>query len=85
MTEPDAAGAQPLTTAELLGLPPAIDIDTAARALNISKTFAYKLAREDNFPCKIVRLGTRNFRVVTADLRRVLNVAAPAAGDSDAA
>ncbi|NLU81620.1 helix-turn-helix domain-containing protein [Rhodococcus sp. HNM0569] len=40
---------------------------TAGRALGISRTTAYKLARAGDFPVKILRFGT-TYRVVTADL-----------------
>ncbi|MBL1109413.1 hypothetical protein JK361_33355 [Streptomyces sp. 5-8] len=38
---------------------------------------SYPRTRGDD-PCKVIRLGTRNFRVVTADLRRVLHAGEPA-------
>ncbi|MGY5034336.1 DNA-binding protein [Streptomyces sp. 900116325] len=72
-----------MTTRELLELPPTTDLETAGRAFGIGRTTAYQLARKDQFPCEVVRAG-RLFRVVTADMLRVLQVpsrldAAPAA------
>lgn len=69
MTHPtDASG--PLTVADVLALPPTVDVVTAGRAFGLGRTAAYRLAREGQFPCKVVRAG--GYRVVTADLRRVL-------------
>ncbi|MFJ3100408.1 DNA-binding protein [Streptomyces sp. NPDC086835] len=80
-----AATAPALTTRDLLDLPPTIDLETAGRAFGIGRTTAYSLARNGQFPCKVIRTG-RLFRVVTADMHRVLQVspspesaAAPAA------
>lgn len=64
-----------MTVQNLLDLPAVVDIETAGRALGIGRTLAYQLARTDQFPCEVVRAG-RAFRVVTADLRRVLHVPA---------
>ncbi|MFD8509748.1 helix-turn-helix transcriptional regulator [Streptomyces antimycoticus] len=71
MTQPvDSAN---LTTADLLTLPPTIDVETGGRAFGLGRTTAYRLAREGKFPCKVVRAGGA-WRVVTADLRRVLDL-----------
>jgi predicted DNA-binding transcriptional regulator AlpA len=71
-----------MTRAELLALPAVIDITTAARALSLGRSTAYELARRDEFPCRVLRIGS-SYRVPTADLLRVLgiepsDVAAPA-------
>lgn len=63
----------PLTTKELLELPPTIDLVTAGRAFGIGRTTAYALARSEAFPCKTVRAG-KAIRAVTADLLRVLEI-----------
>jgi helix-turn-helix protein len=60
-----------LTVSDLHNLPPAIDLMTAARALGIGRTKAYELARRDEFPCRIIRIGDL-YRVPTADLIRLL-------------
>ncbi len=44
---------------------------TAALALGIGRTKAYQLVRAGEWPTKVLRLGSR-YRVVTADLRRLL-------------
>ncbi|WP_460443879.1 hypothetical protein [Amycolatopsis cihanbeyliensis] len=53
---------------------------TAGRALGLGRTLAYELAKKDEFPCRVLRLGN-SYRVVTADLLRVLGVE----GEGDAA
>lgn len=63
-----------LTRAELLALPASIDILTAGRAFGIARTTTYALARSGEFPCKVIRAG-KSYRVITADLLRVLDVA----------
>lgn len=67
------ASVEGLTVRELLDLPAVVDVETASRALGISRSHGYNLARSGDFPCKVIRAG-RCFRVQTADLRRVLGV-----------
>jgi hypothetical protein len=55
----------PLKYAELAELPTVVDIPTAARALGLSRTYAYQLAKQDQFPCKVIRIGI-SYRVPTA-------------------
>jgi predicted DNA-binding transcriptional regulator AlpA len=62
-----------LTRAELLALPAVIDITTAARALGLGRSTAYELARRDEFPCRVLRIGS-SYRVPTADLLRILGI-----------
>lgn len=62
-----------LTNDELLGLPAAIDLDTANRALMIGRSTGYGLAKRGAYPVKVLRLGNV-YRVVTADLLRLLAV-----------
>ena len=47
------------------------DLQTAADALGISKSAAYKLAAADEFPVPVIRWGTR-YSVPTAGLREAL-------------
>lgn len=63
----------PLTREELLALPPVIDLVTAGRALGIGRTAAHELARRDQWPTPLLRLGTR-YRVPTAALLRLLEI-----------
>jgi hypothetical protein len=60
-----------LTVRDLHDLPPTIDLMTAARALGIGRTKAYELARNDEFPVRIIRIGDQ-YRVSTPDLCRLL-------------
>ncbi|MCE6999593.1 hypothetical protein LZG04_32980 [Saccharothrix sp. S26] len=46
---------------------------TAGRALGIGRTKTYELARSDQLPVRVLRLGS-TYRVATADLLRVLGV-----------
>lgn len=67
-----------LTRAELLALPVVVDVATAARALGLGRSTAYELARRDEFPCRVLRIGS-SYRIPTAELLRVLGVE-PASG-----
>ncbi len=62
---------QPMSREELAALPTTTTVETAARALGLGRTRAYQLARENRFPCKVIRIGT-TYRVVTAVLHRLL-------------
>lgn len=62
-----------LTTADVLALPATVDVCTAGRAFGLGRTVSYRLAKSGQFPCKVVRAGA-SYRVVTADLRRVLSL-----------
>jgi Helix-turn-helix domain len=65
-----------LTLAELLALPATVDVTTAARALGLGRSTAYDLARRDEFPCRVLRVGC-SYRIPTADLLRVLGIEPP--------
>jgi predicted DNA-binding transcriptional regulator AlpA len=71
-----------LTRAELLALPAAVDVATAARALGLGRSTAYELARRDAFPCRVLRVGS-SYRIPTAELLRVLGLD-PFLGESSA-
>ncbi|WP_024936261.1 helix-turn-helix domain-containing protein [Actinomadura welshii] len=58
---------------DLDALPTVVSIMTAARALGLSRTYAYELAKRGDFPCRIIRIGT-TYRVPTAELRKLLGV-----------
>ncbi|MDL4770743.1 helix-turn-helix transcriptional regulator [Actinomadura xylanilytica] len=57
----------------LAELPTVVDIKTAASALGLSRTYAYELAKNNQFPCRIIRIGS-TYRVPTADLLSLLGV-----------
>ncbi|WP_406321913.1 DNA-binding protein [Streptomyces sp. NBC_00519] len=73
MTQEASTGPQGLTVGDLLNLPPTTDVETAGKAFGIGRTKAYELVRSGEFPCKVVPAG-RAYRVVTADLLRVLGI-----------
>lgn len=62
-----------LTGEELLGLPAVIDLDTANRALLIGRSTGYGLAKQGEYPVKVLRLGNA-YRVVTTDLLKLLGL-----------
>jgi predicted DNA-binding transcriptional regulator AlpA len=61
---------------DLTDLPSVVDIVTAARALGLSRSHAYDLAKRDVFPCRVVRIG-HLYRVPTADLLQLLSAGQP--------
>jgi hypothetical protein len=70
------AGEEPtggMTREELLALPVSVDLMTAARALDMGRTTAHKLARTGRFPVKVLRVGNR-YKVATADLLEALGM-----------
>ncbi|SEG52625.1 Helix-turn-helix domain-containing protein [Thermomonospora echinospora] len=73
---------KPFSDAELRALPCVVGVETAARALGISRTLAYQLAKEGDFPCQVIRIAS-TYRVATADLLRVLGVTREAPEDSE--
>lgn len=62
-----------MTHAELLTLPTAFGLETAARAFGMGRTLAYHLAKHGAFPCRVLQVG-RTYRVTRADLFRALGV-----------
>lgn len=67
---------QGLTRAEILALPAVVDVTTAAQALGLGRSTAYELARRDEFPCPVLRVGS-TYRIPTAGLLRVLGIEPP--------
>jgi predicted DNA-binding transcriptional regulator AlpA len=57
--------------ADLRSLPPTIDIETAAKVIGIGRTLAYELAKSNQFPCPVLRVG-RRYVVPTSGLVRLL-------------
>ena len=51
--------------------PQTISIQEAAEQLGIGRALAYRLARQGDFPCRVIRAG-RRLLVVRADLERIL-------------
>ena len=52
-----------------------VDLMTAACALGLGRTKAYELARRDEFPCRVIRIGD-TYRVPTSGLLELLGVTA---------
>jgi hypothetical protein len=52
-----------------------VDLITAAGALGLGRTKAYDLARRNEFPCRVIRIG-ENYRVPTPGLLELLGVSA---------
>jgi hypothetical protein len=50
-----------------------VDVETAARALGLSRTLAYRLAKADKFPCRVIRVNSA-YRVPTVELLRLLGL-----------
>jgi hypothetical protein len=53
---------------------PTVDLMTAARALGLGRTKAYDLARRQQFPCRVIRIGD-TYRVPTPGLLELLGLA----------
>ncbi|MFF8533767.1 helix-turn-helix domain-containing protein [Streptomyces sp. NPDC015532] len=66
-----------MSHAEMLALPVAVDLPTAARALNLGRTCAYDLAKRGEFPVPLLRLGVQ-YRARRADLLELLGIEQPA-------
>jgi hypothetical protein len=64
----------PVTIAQLRATT-SVDLMTAALALGMGRTKAYGLARRDEFPCRVIRIGD-TYRVPTAGLLELLGVTA---------
>jgi hypothetical protein len=64
----------PVTIAQLRATT-SVDLMTAALALGLGRTKAYDLARRDEFPCRVIRIG-EIYRVPTAGLLELLGVTA---------
>jgi hypothetical protein len=62
-----------MTLGELLALPVTVNLETANQALGIGRSTGYALAKTGEYPAKVLRVGN-SYRVVTADLLRLLGV-----------
>lgn len=63
----------PMTRDELLALPATVDLTTGNRAFAIGRNTGYTLAKQGEYPCKLIRVGS-TYRVITADLHRALGL-----------
>ncbi len=64
----------PVTIAQLRASA-TVDLMTAASALGLGRTRAYDLARREQFPCRVIRIGD-TYRIPTAGLLELLGVTA---------
>jgi hypothetical protein len=64
-----------MTPEELQALGVSTDLRTAAKALGISNSGAYKAAQAGTFPIRVIRVGAR-YVVPTAGLKEALGVGA---------
>lgn len=62
-----------MTREQLLGLPPVVDLPTAADVLGVGRSSAYELVRNGQWPTPVLRLG-RLIRVPSAPLLELLGV-----------
>jgi hypothetical protein len=62
----------PVTIAQLRATS-TVDLMTAARALGLGRTKAYELARRQQFPCRVLRIGD-TYRVPTVGLLELLGL-----------
>lgn len=72
MTRP-ARPAPEMTIEELLALPAVMDLATAGRAWRMGPSKAAELARAEEFPCQVLRVG-RYWKVRKVDLFRSLRL-----------
>jgi excisionase family DNA binding protein len=64
------------TRDEILALPPTVDVATASKALGISRTTGYTLAKNGDFPCRVIRAG-RRYLIPTAEIHALLGLTGP--------
>jgi excisionase family DNA binding protein len=62
-----------MTRDEVLALPVTIDLLTTAKALGISRSMAYEMARSGTYPIALYRVGQR-YRATRADLMEALGI-----------
>jgi hypothetical protein len=67
-----------MTRAEVLSLAVMVGLNDSNRALGLSRTIGYTLARQGEYPVRVLRLGNQ-YRVPRADLLRFLGIDEPAA------
>jgi hypothetical protein len=60
-----------LKVGDLADLPAVIDVVTAGRILGIGRTSAYRLAKDGQFPCRVLKVG-RRYLVPTRELLSLL-------------
>ena len=71
-----------MSQAELFELPVSVDLETAGRAFGIGRTKAFELARADQFPVPVLRVGAK-YRVTRTSILKALGVEPAAAVSQD--
>lgn len=66
-----AVNAPAVTLDEIKTWPPTVDVARAGRALGISRSYAFELAKRNELPCRVLRVGNR-YRVPTSSLLALL-------------
>lgn len=61
------------TIDQIRAWPATVDVATASRAIGVSRSFGYELARRGEFPVKCLPVGGKT-RVLTSDLMHVLGI-----------
>lgn len=62
-----------MTVEELQALPVSVDLVTAGRAFGIGRTKAFELAKQNKFPCRVLRVGEK-YRVPRTALFEALGI-----------
>lgn len=75
----------PMSRKELLALPVSVDVPTAGRAFGYARNKAYELARDGAFPCRVIRVGERGYRVPRAAILEALGIREDGAATQDPA
>jgi hypothetical protein len=75
---------RPMTHAELLALPVSVPLVTAGRAFGLGRTKSHELARNNSFPCRVIRVGER-YRVPRAAIFEALGIDPERPGRTNAA
>ncbi len=60
------------TLDEIRGWPATVTVATAAAAFGLSRSKGYELAAQGSFPARLIQVGPRGTRVVTASILAVL-------------
>jgi hypothetical protein len=64
----------PMTVDELRGMPPAVPLKLACRALSIGTTKGYELARKGEFPVTLRPVGGSKYRAARSEILAYLGV-----------
>ena len=67
-----------LTMEELLALPVSVDLITAGRAFGIGRTKSFELAQQNEFPCRVLKIG-KKYRVPRSAIFDALGIGSAAA------